>query len=377
MKSLPLELHSRIFHSAAGPIDDFDLRLLRWKPFPALVERLCIPRLRTAAQLACVCKYWNEIVTPILYQNLIISTVAQFKVAVTTLQPRIDKGGDRNFGPLVKRIVIAFPKFMQVETADFQRLLSYCPALTALHLTRQFQLEPDLSPSVILQAPRTLEVLNLGDAHFAAERLVIIFPWTEVLNEMSALHAICNDVFFSTSSPFPPNIKTLALLDQLGNPVMIPSSVTELIFSCLTIPHFADLRGTSITRMTLLCQFAQGDFGPPFRQLVLSLPPSVNTLSLLLRSWDDLSFLESIPENITFLGLDTQQNSVAGDHDNPRSLVEFCESVKAPALETIQLLHWDDCDHLRQRCPNDLADLVSTLRKRGVDLIDWEELLIV
>ncbi|KAJ8507138.1 hypothetical protein ONZ45_g10466 [Pleurotus djamor] len=377
MESLPLELWYKIFHHAVGPLDDFDRRLLRWKPISALVERLCIPKLRTATQLVRVCKHWNEIITPLLYENLIISTATQLRLALTTLESRKNRRGTQNLGHSVKRIVIAFAKYVLVNSSDFHRLLSYCPDLIALHLTRYFQLDAGLSLNTILQTARTLEVLNLGGAYLISSQKS---SWTDLFTKMPTLRAARYDLTLTTSSPIPPNIEFLSLTDH-PLCLSIPSSVTELVFYSFGLPPYIDLSGTSMTKLTLICQFNRGDpthFGDSFRQLIASIPPSVKALSLLPRSWDDLTFINALPKNITFLGLDAQlADSVVANSSDPLPLVEFCESVEAPALETVQFLHWDDCDHLRKHHPDVLEQLTSALRKRNVDLIDWEGIAIV
>ncbi|KAJ8502392.1 hypothetical protein ONZ45_g11807 [Pleurotus djamor] len=375
MESLPLELCEKILYNAVS-LDDFDRKLLRWKSISSFVERLCIPRVRTATSLLRVCKYWNRITPPLPCESLIISTASQLRLALARLEPRFDESAGRNLGHLVKRIVIAFSKCVSVDSTDFRRLLSYCPNLTALHITRCFQLEPGLLLNDILQTASTLQVLNLEETFPISSQIP---PWTEIFNKMPALRAARQDLHFSTTSlAFPSNIEFLSIPDHPDCPP-IPSTVTELVCYSFSLPLHIDLSGTSLTRLTLICQLPRDDdFGDLFRSLISSIPPSVKALSLVLYSWDDLSLIKAaIPKNVTFLGLDTQLRSdFVGVHNDPLRLVEFCESVEAPALDTVQLMWWDDCDHLRERCPDVLVRLVSTLRKRNAALMDWEGIFI-
>ncbi|KAJ8520509.1 hypothetical protein ONZ45_g2690 [Pleurotus djamor] len=316
------------------------------------MTKIYVPRLRTAAQLVYVCKYWEKIVTPFLYETLMISTASQLRLATETLSLVIDRSGS------------------DFHLGDDQESR---PSTVQHHIS---QAEPDPLIKAISLAHNTLEVLSVPNAYtFQHHASKSSSSLASLFKKMPALRAFRHDFPFvanaSSASSIPPNVEFLSVSSNHPCPP-IPPSVKEMVILCYGSPlhhNVHNVDGAFVTTLTLLCFFR-----PEMLQQAMScISPSVKVLSLHIRSWTNLRRITSIPENVTCLGLKANAR-LAGDLR--LALASFFESVKAPALNTVRLLHWDDGYYLRTCRPDALSTLVLILRARDVDLIDWEGVLM-
>ncbi|KAJ8507131.1 hypothetical protein ONZ45_g10465 [Pleurotus djamor] len=217
--SLPTELWHQIFNELTirrFPMKDLDYKLLRCKQPSRVCRKLYRSQPWIAHSLLLVCKLWNSVVKPMLYNTIFLWKASQITDLALLLRGQGPPSADHpRIGSWIRRIVIMIhdPKD-RIDFSNFGELMSSCHKLTALHVVMHFPDASDRYPSSlvlfenILHTASTLQILNLVACapHYSDNSIP-----NDFFKKMTALRA-----FRSDNDINPPNIQLLDYLSVGG-----------------------------------------------------------------------------------------------------------------------------------------------------------------
>jgi hypothetical protein len=404
---LPSEILHHVFSFAAlspDSIELFDTHPTTPRPFvPQRDKHRSIKTATlTARSLVRVCKLWNALASPYLYRTILISRGRTLYLLHRTLFDSRAKAeaspNVRPLGCLTRSLEVAMKDHCGKNDEDFDVLadiISCMPHLTAVTFSiraQQFRRWP-MSRKVLSALATTcgpsLEVLRWS--------IPTLFPFRRdlraLLNETPNLCVLC--CYFSLTCIGPVYHTDIPVLPRLASLALIAGNSAEFFEDLRNVDRFPSLRelvyynygnvvdwngplevyGASLTEIYLHLEYEDVENQRLVTDvsLIAQYCPNLVRLNLAVERWSQL--VKITLSSILILGLrcrDLQSTRIEYSR-----LITFLKIMEAPVLRAVQFLDLRNVRDLRLRHADILANLVSSLSNRGVQVQDQNGIVLV
>ncbi|KAJ8502393.1 hypothetical protein ONZ45_g11806 [Pleurotus djamor] len=413
--SLPPELWSIILRDATNFCDDLDLELLRSNAPKKLAVTLNRAHLATTRNLVRVCRLWNIISSPFLYETLCVTSLPKpefFEFAGLQRPPVISGKTDsaiERVGLWVKRLIFTFPPLngRGVDYTILTSVIDQCPNLISFHLLTTFiflnpgrgtsiSMSIDPSESFMAHLSSTtpglsLQVLNIPGSWETSRIVMSPLGWCTFFDRMAALkafridscrgiHQMQRKIGRGPWSPDPPKLHPhfIALPPgSLGSPLthqlFCPDSVKELIlrdYDYISDPGVGH-QFPSVTHLSLHLSEVTPSERHDLRDVFASYFPSVTHLTLSYASWGNIPEVGmTLSPSVVVLVMASERYLQMPRYLYRRLLV-FCKLVAGDSLASIQLKDEQTFIDLSAHHRKVFQSLKDELRARDLALLDW------
>jgi hypothetical protein len=399
------EILLHVFSFAAvspDSIELFDTHPTAPRPFVPLRDkhRSIKTATLTARSLVRVCKLWNALASPYLYRTILISRGRTlYSLQRTLLDSRAKAEASPNVRPLgwlTKSLEVAMKDHCGESYEDFDVLadiIGCLPNLTAITFSiraQQFRHWP-MSHKVLSALATTcgpsLEVLRWSVPTLFPDRTDL----RALLNVTPNLRVLCCYYSFGpvihTDIPVLPHLTSLAVIagncseffEDTRNHVERFPSLRELVsynygnvvdwegplgaYGASLKEVYLHLESEDVENQRLMTDMS----------LVAQYCPNLVRFNLALERWSQLVRI-TLP-SISILGL--RCRNLQSTRIEYGRLISFLRLMEVPVLKTVQFLDFRNVRDLRLRHSGVLANLVSSLSNRGVQVQDHNGMVLV